>query len=131
MPAVKKANYTVCNVLFSCWLYNCTRLLYSDTCLSWTSIGPTFIYVIDRCLIYTVKKDFLRQDFIKSLVYTGFRFIQGLVKTSFIVLLKRLIDRKFVFCNFKQSYRYIELIGFRCKRWQRKPQSILWSIRTW
>ena len=32
--------------------YNCTEY-GSETCLNRTSLGPTFVFGIDRCLVYT------------------------------------------------------------------------------
>ncbi len=33
--------------------YNCTGIWYSETCLNRISLGPTFVFGIDRFLVYT------------------------------------------------------------------------------
>ena len=35
--------------------YNCTGIWYSETSLNRTSLGPTIVFGIDRCLVYMVK----------------------------------------------------------------------------
>ena len=55
--------------------------VYSKTCLNQTSLRPTFVFWIDRCLVYAgkINKDFLHWDIMQSTVYTRFWFIQGSV----------------------------------------------------
>ena len=55
------------------WTQNNPELFsanYSETCLNWTFLGPHFLLVIDRWLVYTVQ---LRKisSIISSLVYSG------------------------------------------------------------
>ena len=61
------------------WMIN---EIYSGTCLNLISLGPTFVYRIDSCLVYSGQnnKYFLHVDLVYSSVYkyTGLRFIQGL-----------------------------------------------------
>ena len=47
------------------WYY-LKLLWYSETFLTQNSMEPTFVFVIDRCFVYTglIKKDFLHCDFI-------------------------------------------------------------------
>jgi hypothetical protein len=50
-------------------------------------MGPTFVFVIDRCSVYTGKLTNISYigNFL-GLVYTGFYFSQGSVLTGFTVL---------------------------------------------
>ena len=70
------------------------QLKYRKTCLNQTSLGPTFVLGIERCLVYTgqVIKIFLHWDLISSLVYRGFRFNQGSVQTDLNVYEQLLKD---------------------------------------
>jgi len=55
--------------------------IYSETCFNRISLGPTFVFRIDRCSAYKgqIHKYFLYADLIYSLVYEckGLQFIQG------------------------------------------------------
>jgi hypothetical protein len=53
-----------------CLLYN------TETSSNWTALGPSFVFRIDRCSVYTglTKISYIGTIFI---VYTGFCFIQG------------------------------------------------------
>ena len=59
--------------------------------LSQTSLGPTFMLIINRSLVYTgvIYKDFLHWEYNQCSVYTGFQHIQGSVESlhnnSFII----------------------------------------------
>ena len=58
------------------------------TCLNQTYLGPVFMFVIDRCLVYTgkINKDFLYSDFIESYVYKVIQFIQRYRLRLYIII---------------------------------------------
>ena len=53
------------------------KCIYNENCLNQTSLWPTFVFGIDRCLVYIGYRFFLHWDVMHSLVYTGFWFTQG------------------------------------------------------
>ena len=79
------------------------NVIYSETCLNWTSLGPTFVLRIDRFSLYTgyFNKDFLYWGliYLQFGIYTGFWFIQRSVETGFIVTQKIITDLLWIWLN--------------------------------
>ena len=46
--------YVKISFIFNMILWKSTNhIIYTEACINWTSLGPTFVFEIDSCSIYT------------------------------------------------------------------------------